>query len=252
MTKHVIERLKRLQQIDNRKREVSLMRDRLNEAIRKMHSILELAAQDLEGKRERLTEAERSMRELQDERQRLQDEIKRSQARLGSISKPKELNAAVREVENSKASAKEKDERISKLAEEIDKYRQNLAEEEEKLTSGRRELAEEESHRASELERLGTEIEERGAERAQVEAELDRGIVRKYERIAERREGLAVVPVRYDGHCTGCNHRVPPQLRNILLRGETLETCPSCSRYIYVAEEDIQAANGDAQEPMGV
>ena len=49
------------------------------------------------------------------------------------------------------------------------------------------------------------------------------------------RRGLAVVSVR-NGTCQGCNMNIPPQLYNVLQRGVTVETCPSCHRIIYWEE----------------
>ena len=47
--------------------------------------------------------------------------------------------------------------------------------------------------------------------------------------------GLAVVSVR-GGTCQGCNMNIPPQLYNVLQRGLSIETCPSCHRLIYWEE----------------
>ena len=33
-----------------------------------------------------------------------------------------------------------------------------------------------------------------------------------------------------------CNIGLPPQLYNIIIRGETIESCPSCQRLIYAAD----------------
>jgi hypothetical protein len=58
------------------------------------------------------------------------------------------------------------------------------------------------------------------------------------------RKGLAVVAVK-DGTCRGCNMRIPPQLYNVLQRGNSLELCPTCNRIIYWArllEEPSEAS----------
>ena len=49
------------------------------------------------------------------------------------------------------------------------------------------------------------------------------------------RRGLAVVPV-VKGVCQGCHMSIPPQLFNLLQRGTTMETCPTCNRIIYWSE----------------
>ena len=56
-------------------------------------------------------------------------------------------------------------------------------------------------------------------------------VLKRYSGIRIRR-GLAVVGVR-NGTCQGCNMNIPPQLYNVLQRGTSIETCPSCHRIIY-------------------
>ena len=60
------------------------------------------------------------------------------------------------------------------------------------------------------------------------------------------RLGLAVVPV-VNGVCKGCHMAIPPQLYNIIQRGLSMETCPSCNRIIYWEElmKDKQLEEGE-------
>jgi hypothetical protein len=64
---------------------------------------------------------------------------------------------------------------------------------------------------------------------------------------------LAVVSVR-NGTCQGCNMNIPPQLYNVLQRGQTIETCPSCHRIIYweeIMKDDPAGAAGANTTPTG-
>ena len=84
--------------------------------------------------------------------------------------------------------------------------------------------------------------------REEVIPELPKQIYNKYKRISKRREGLAVVPV-IDGSCSGCRRHIRPQQYNILLRAETLEHCPSCTRVVYIPAEQAEAdLNGESEE----
>ena len=56
-------------------------------------------------------------------------------------------------------------------------------------------------------------------------------VLKRYGAIRMRR-GLAVTTVR-NGTCQGCNMNVPPQLFNVLQRGNSIETCPYCHRIVY-------------------
>ncbi len=35
------------------------------------------------------------------------------------------------------------------------------------------------------------------------------------------------------GSCSGCHMAIPPQLSNIVARGDSLENCPQCQRLLY-------------------
>ena len=72
------------------------------------------------------------------------------------------------------------------------------------------------------------------AERDKLAADVKADVLKRYSSIRMRR-GLAVVSVR-NGTCQGCNMNIPPQLFNVLQRGQTIETCPSCHRIIYWEE----------------
>src|SRR4029077_17593263 len=77
-------------------------------------------------------------------------------------------------------------------------------------------------------------IAEQRAERDKLTKEVRPEVLKRYSSIRMRR-GLAVVSVR-NGTCQGCNMNIPPQLYNVLQRGLTIETCPSCHRIIYWEE----------------
>ena len=57
-------------------------------------------------------------------------------------------------------------------------------------------------------------------------------LLRKYEQIREKRDGVAMVGVT-NGVCLGCYMNVPPQLYNELLREDKLHACPTCNRLLY-------------------
>ena len=63
-------------------------------------------------------------------------------------------------------------------------------------------------------------------------------------------EGLALASVE-NGTCRGCNMNIPPQLFNVLQRGNSVETCPYCHRIIYWADimKDPSSAKPVAEAP---
>ena len=88
---------------------------------------------------------------------------------------------------------------------------------------------------------FNSDLKKKQAIREEKSKLLKRSLLTKYENIKKLRGGVAVVPAR-NGSCTGCNMRLRPQLYNIILTIQTLETCPSCKRILY-SEEGFTDAN---------
>ena len=53
-----------------------------------------------------------------------------------------------------------------------------------------------------------------------------------FERVAQRRNGIAVAEAR-DGICTICHVRLRPQVFNTVRRNEQIIQCDSCNRILY-------------------
>ena len=66
-------------------------------------------------------------------------------------------------------------------------------------------------------------------------ADINGRLLKKYNTLRKRRNGLAVVNVT-DGVCQGCFMSLPPQQFNLVLKGDQLLDCPTCQRIIYFRE----------------
>ena len=85
--------------------------------------------------------------------------------------------------------------------------------------------------------RLGEEIAALRQQRSQILPQVETVILSHYERIKRSRpEAIALIN---QGTCQGCFRKIPPQLLNEVRRGETLHSCPSCSRLLYCEEVKI-------------
>ncbi len=242
--KDTIEQLRKLQEIDNQVTEIARSREVVLGKIDELRRVLDMGAAEQEERSQKLAEAERFCRDANEELQRGRDQIRRLQARLGSLTKTKEFNAATRETEAQQQACKQKEEEIAKLSAEIVRYREAFEQNESSLAAMRDEVSAEETRRGEELDRLAKSIEEVQKTREEVEKKIEPRVARRYKRIAKARDGCVVVEVR-DGRCMGCNRQIQPQLRIELLKGLKLETCPSCSRFIYIPEDEVQRYQQD-------
>jgi hypothetical protein len=157
--------------------------------------------------------------------------IKKWEVRLNEIRNQREYLALSREVEASKRANRDADERILELMtqrEEIDRQldalQDKLAEDEVDCDTERgtveREMKEAQDARNAIIER-----------REVLVPKVPASLLKKYDAIRAKRHGIGLVLVE-DGCCQGCNMRLPPQLYNILQRGDTIEQCPACQRIV--------------------
>ncbi|MBI3179840.1 MAG: hypothetical protein HYZ27_09280 [Deltaproteobacteria bacterium] len=170
--------------------------------------------------------------------------IKKWEIRLNDIRNQREYLALSREVEGGKRANRDADEKILELMtqrEELDKKIEALSDK----------LAEEEvdydSAKAA-ADKATREVQEHlnglTKRRNGLAGKIPKPLFKKYEMVRQKRFGVGLVTVA-DGCCQGCNMKLPPQLYNILQRGDSIEQCPSCHRIIY------WEPNGTADKPAG-
>jgi predicted nucleic acid-binding Zn-ribbon protein len=92
------------------------------------------------------------------------------------------------------------------------------------------------------------------AQAAELRTKIPPPIIGHYERLRARgKKGVAVVRNQV---CTGCHMRVPIGQINVLMRGEDIQLCESCGRYLYLPDAaetqflaHIEAAKPAAKAP---
>lgn len=95
---------------------------------------------------------------------------------------------------------------------------------------------------AAEQKELQAAIEQMTKERSALVAALDPGLLRTFEQVARKRNGIAVAEAR-DGICTICHVRLRPQVFNTVLKNEQIIQCDSCNRFLYYVPKTAPAAS---------
>lgn len=158
--------------------------------------------------------------------------VKKWEARLNDIRNQREYVALSREIEAAKRANKDTEDRVIELMEMsdekgklLDALRDDLA----VLEVDYNQLREEVEAKLAVIEKSVAQI---GSERDTKLEGIPERVLKQYQRIRDKRAGIAIVPV-VDGQCQGCFMAVQPQLFNTLMRMTTFETCPYCYRIIY-------------------
>lgn len=190
----------------------------------------------LQAERLRLEEAERYRAELQVGIKASQDQMNKAKAKLNQVRTSKEYMATQRELDATRKSTQDREDEKAKLDEAVSQNQETVAKHQSELDALKAHVAEEERETEERLTTYRREAEELQVRRDQMAAGIRKDLLRQYDWVKERR-GNAVVPAR-GGVCTGCNMMLPPQLFNILQRGESVESCPSCRRIVYFEVEE--------------
>ena len=246
--KQVMDTLIRLQQIDNELNRYLIQRDELSDKLAQLQDLVARMEKSLEEKRGKLGEVEHWYKDQVEAIRKDSERISKLKGSLGAVTKTKEYLLRQREIETLRKAKQAKEDELKKAEEAIEDFRQTIQEEEKRQDALRRETEEEGGEGWKQIKAIETLIAEINERRGTVIPELSKPIYNKYKRISKRREGLAVVPV-IDGSCSGCQRHIRPQQYNILLRGETLEHCPSCTRVVYIPADQAEAElNGEVDE----
>ena len=237
--------LEELQRHDARIQELQKARQAIPAKLDDMRLDLKRVGDILEQERTQLAETEKWRQEKDEERKAEEGLLQRAKSRVGQVKNAKEYMASQREVETTRKLAAETEEKLKAVNEAAAQFRERIAAHESDLEKLRRHVAGEEQAAAAKLAKLEGEIAGLQQGREAAASRVRPEVLKKYSTIRLRR-GLAVVAV-VGGRCTGCNMNIPPQLYNILQRGNSIEACPNCHRIIYWAKL-MENPDGEAYE----
>jgi predicted nucleic acid-binding Zn-ribbon protein len=176
-----------------------------------------------------------------------EDEIQVAGAKhkLAQAKNSKEYMAAQREIDQRREGLAAREGEIAKLVEAVESKKKLLGDRAKDVDSLKSSIDKDGEAAKARMAEIQAKIAELRAERDKVAAEVKPDVLKRYSSIRMRR-GLAVVSVR-NGTCQGCNMNIPPQLYNVIQRGQTIETCPSCHRIIYW--EDLMKDDKKDEQP---
>jgi predicted nucleic acid-binding Zn-ribbon protein len=137
----------------------------------------------------------------------------------------KEIEFAQKEMKTAEDKVLERMLEGDELTAAVKKAEAELAAETKKVDADRKAMAAEFAELRASLERIG-------AERTAVVGSLSPAVMSTFERVAQRRGGVAVAEAR-DGICTICHVRLRPQVFNTVRRNEEILQCDSCQRILY-------------------
>ncbi|MCG6930564.1 MAG: C4-type zinc ribbon domain-containing protein [Desulfofustis sp.] len=228
----LIEQLVSLQEMD-------LVIDKIDKEIKEEQDQLDSRISAVASREQRISEQQGEIEELEKERRTLEDEmsdriahVKERQSKMMQVQTSREQTALLKEIEDAKKSVKENEEKIVAIMEQVEKLTGETSEEKTVLKTEKALVDEQKEKVKAVIEELNKGKKTKIGKRDKQAQDVNGTMIRKYELLRERRNGLAIVNVQ-DGVCQGCFMNLPPQKYNMLLRGDQVLECPSCQRLIY-------------------
>ncbi len=231
-----IKTLWELQQVDT---ELFNIEKRMNDVPAKKKSLeeklkaLEDEKKMKEDSRDRLVqEKERREREIEQENEK----IKMVESRLSHIRNQKDYLEMRKKIELAKKSNKLREDEVIKKMEEIEKIDKEIKEYMDVYLKEKQKILEGIAVYDNELLALQKDKEDVLIRREKIAERLDTNILKTYEHLKSNCRGVGVSRAK-DESCDGCFMNLPPQLYNMVIKGDKLYNCPFCQRYlVYIPE----------------
>ena len=225
--------LKKIQEIDiqinsaeEESRRFNADLERLSEEVKEYEARLGTIRGELDG-------LEDMKRSFEDELAVCAERINKNETRLKNVKNDKEFNAATKELNAAKKEKQTKENEIARLNNETDEKKATIEEHENKLREKQAEIAAKNRTIEEGKEKQEEWIKGKKDEKAVIAKDIPPAVIKKYETIRERRQGIAISQV-VAGTCQGCYMNIPPQAYIQLQKGSSdLIFCPHCHRILY-------------------
>jgi predicted nucleic acid-binding Zn-ribbon protein len=226
-----LKRLEELQRFDAQIQELTNALQSIPAKLQATQSDLSRVEALLTTERAQLAESQRYYAEQKGLLEADENHVNSAKHKLSQAKNSKEYVAAQREIDQTRESLQARETEIAKLVEAVKAKEKLLSDRDADVQGLRDSIAKDGEVARSRMAELEGKIAALKVDRDKIAAGVRPDVLKRYGAIRMRR-GLAVVAVR-NGTCTGCNMNLPPQLFNMLQRGNSLETCPYCHRIVY-------------------
>ncbi len=205
--------------------------------IRRLENKLDEMEKEWEEDQNQLDSLKRAKRGVDTDIENIESQLEKANIKLSNIKSNKEYRAALKEIEDSKHEKSRLEDQALELMEQIDNLSVQSQNKKEQKAQLEEEVAGQKEEILQEISKMDNTLERLGQERDAFCKEVDGELLKQYDFIRSHRGGLALSPVTV-GVCQTCHMGIPPQKFNELIRGDSLQTCPSCNRIIYWADNE--------------
>ena len=225
-----------IQSIDTRRDEIKRETERIPKEIQRLRDDLDLLKESMEQSRTDLEELKKSRLSFEGELDEIEAKLKKSKTRLNDVKSNKEYQAVLKEIDELRALASQKEEVVITWMEDIEIQEKEYTDDTVRWEKSLGEYDKEEKKASQIMEELQKEVDSLTDRRRTLSEKANKDLLSRYEALRANLRNQVVVPA-IDAICQGCHLGIPPQQYNNLIKGDSLESCPNCNRIIYWEEK---------------
>jgi predicted nucleic acid-binding Zn-ribbon protein len=193
---------------------------------------LEAAHQAVRSAKEGLTQNQNDRRVIEKDVAMHQGRLSKFREQAMAVKTNQEYHAIQHEIAFAQAEIKTLEDKVLEGMLEADELTATLKRAEAALATEQKTVEQDKRAIAAEREEMKAVVDRVRIERGGVIASLNPQVLATFERISQRRNGVAMAQAR-DGVCTICHVRLRPQVFNTVLKNEQILQCDHCNRILY-------------------
>ena len=216
----------------------------LNQDKAEKPKLIALLQEEFEGKKANVKQLEEKLKQVQLQRNQKELELKeketaieKTNAQLSALKTNREYTAKLTEIESLKADKSIFEEKILESYDQADAVKRELDEERKKIVEEEKGFLERKKVLEDDMKQIDDRLSVLESQRTRLLPDIDKDNLKKYERILNHKEGIAIVPV-LNNSCGGCHMNVTQQMINEMKMHAQLINCEICARILYL-EDDL-------------
>jgi predicted nucleic acid-binding Zn-ribbon protein len=226
-----------LQKVDTDVGRINIKKKELPDKISKLDDAFAAYKLTVDNNAQAVDDLQKKLKEKEAQFKRGVDSLKKAKDRLLEVKTNKEYQAILKEIEGVESKNSEYEDEIIVTMEEIDRAKTSLKKMEQEFETYRLRYKKERDGFENELMMTDSGLSVCQEKGSGLRKKIDVDILKRYEIIKKRNNGLAVTSV-WKEVCRGCHMNIPPQLYNELLTSASLLFCPNCNRIMYPENPD--------------
>jgi len=226
-----LDRLWELQKIDNIIQNLREEEEKIPVEIKNLKKKVEEKEEYLEDKKRESEKVVQRRRNFERVLEETQDRIRRHKSQLLNVKTNREYSALITEITVDENKVSQYEERVFDALRQSEELVEEIKELEKTLLEEKRKFEEKKTLLEKQLDKIKKSLLAKENERKSVKATINSVTLDKYERIREKRGGIAVVPIK-GSVCSGCHTFLPPQFVSEIRKGQRILTCEQCGRIL--------------------